>query len=235
MPSPSSNKVAIINRALAHIKVGMITSLDESSEPARQANLFYDCVRESALRSCDWRFATVKKPLVKLGDIQTALDNPTDQSKQDVSPQWSFLYAYPVQCQRVRRVFNTQESDLFPQWDDRTMADAAVKIPPFEECRSPVTNQLAIATNLEGAWAEYTFDINDDSQFDSMFQDAMSWLLAQELCIPLTGDKELKQSVDKDTRACLDEAKRKNGGEGVEMAPRISNYESARSGYEKSY
>lgn len=174
MPSANQTKVSIINRALAHIKVGMITSVDEASEPARQANLFYDTVRESVLRACDWRFATVKKPLIKLGDIQTALDNPDDASKQDVVPQWNYLYAYPTKCQRVRKVFNTQEAAMVTPWNDRTVTDAAIKIPPYEVCRSPVTDVMAVACNLEGAWAEITSDITDESQFDTMFQDAMS-------------------------------------------------------------
>ena len=68
MPDASNTKITIINKSLSHLKQRTITSLDEQCEQARKANLFYDCTRKSALRACDWRFATVKGPLPLLGD-----------------------------------------------------------------------------------------------------------------------------------------------------------------------
>ena len=41
--------------------------------------------------------------------------------------------------------------------------------------------------------------------------------------------------VTQEAKRQEDEAKRKNGGEGVEMGPRQSNYESARNGYDSPY
>lgn len=235
MPDASSTKITIVNKALAHIKVQGIASLSEQSEAARKANLFYDCARKSALRACDWRFATVKKPLVLLGSVDQALAYPDDSSKQDVIPQWSYTYAYPVQCVRVRKVFNGQcNTDVTP-WNDRTILDRTGKVNLFEICRSPITDVIAIGCNLPSAWVEITKDITDESQFDDMFQDALSWALAQDLAIPMACDQELKQDVQRDAKANLDEAKRKNGGEGVEMAARQSNYEMARNGYDLPY
>ena len=235
MPDASNTQISIINKALAHIKVEGITSLSEQSEAARKSNMFYDCARRSALRSCDWRFATVKKPMILLGSVEQATAYPNDQSKQDYIPGWNFTYAYPASCIRLRKIFNAQNFVDTTPWNDRTIADRTSRTPLFEICRSPITDQIAVGCNLPFAWAEITKDITDESQFDDMFQDALSWALAQELCIPMACDQELKQDVRRDAKEAMEEAKRKNGGEGVEMAPRQSNYENAREGFEPPY
>lgn len=235
MPDASNTKIIIINRALTHCKVEMIASLDENSQAARLANLFYDNCRTSVLRACDWRFATVKKPMVLLGSVEQALAYPNDQSKQDVLPKWNFTYVYPASCARVRKVFNAQSYVEVTPWNDRTITDRSNVITLFEIARSPITDQLSISCNLPNASVEFTKDITDESQFDSLFVDALAWDLAKEFCIPLTGDLELKRDIDADAKATMEEAKRKNGGEGVEMAPRQSNYENAREGYQPPY
>lgn len=235
MPDPSNTKISIINKSLAHIKIRSIMSLHEASEPARKANLFYDCVRKSMLRACDWKFATVKKALNLLGDVETAALNPTDGSKQDILPGWSYTYAYPAKCVRVRKLFNPQRNFDPSPYNDRSMGDNSRRQVQFEEARSPVTNVLCLGTNIPSAWAEFTYDITDESQFDDMFQDVMSWNLAAELAIPLSCDKELAVMVANEAKSRESEAKRKNGGEGTEMAPRVSNYESARTGYSEPY
>ena len=235
MPDSGNSKLVIINKALAHIKIASITSLTQQCDAARKANLFYDCARKSLLRAADWRFATTKKPLVLLGTVENALLHPTDLSYQDVLPQWAYTYAYPTDCVRFRKVFNTHTYDNITPWNDRTIGDHTGRVALFEVARSPQTNQLCVGTNYADAWAEFTFNITDETQFDDMFQDTLGWTLAAELAIPLSCDKELAQMVAAEALKQEGEAKRKNGGEGVEMLARQSNYESARNGYDLPY
>ena len=235
MPDASNTRINIYNKALAKIKVAGVTSVDQQCEPARKCNLFYDCARKSLLRSCDWRFATVKKQLNLLGTIANAMLNPTNASYQDVLPQWAYTYAYPVNCVRLRKIFTPQVSGSPTPWNDKEMQSALNKIAMFEVARSPITNVLCVGTNYPEAWAEFTYDITDESQFDDMFQDALADALAADLAIPLSCDKELAQMAYQKAKASADEARRKNGGEGVEMLPRVSNYESSRAGYQEPY
>lgn len=231
----SSNKLTIFNKALSHVKIANITSVDQLCEAARKCNLFYDCNRQSLLRACDWKFAKKKKALTLLGTLEQALLYPTDESKQDVLPQWSYTYAYPIKCQRVHKLFNTQRAADITPWNDRTFADHSDRQVLWEEARSPQTDKICIGTNIPFAWAEFTADIDDETQFDSMFEDALAWGLASDIAIPLSCDKELAVMIKQEAARQEAEAKRKNGGEGPEMAPRQSNYESARSGYDKPY
>lgn len=235
MPDASNSKIVIINRALVHCKVDTISSLDENSQAARLARLFYDNCRTSVLRGCDWRFATVKKAMTLLGSVDVAAAYPDDQSKQDFIPQWGYTYAYPTSCVRVRKVFNAQNHVDVTPWNDRTILDRSNKVNLFEIARSPITDQMAVACNFPDAWAEVTKDITDESQFDNLFVDALAWDLAKELCIPLTSDYDLKKDIDNEALTSMNEAKRKNGGEGIEMAPRQSNYENVRQGYDLPY
>jgi hypothetical protein len=226
----SNTKITIINKALSHIKQRTITSLDEQSEQARKANLFYDCARRSALRGCDWRWATVKKPLTLLGTQEDGLAYPDDNSKQDYLQEWSYTHAYPQNCVRFRRIFNPSRRADESIYIEQHQGDHPTRRNNFEIARSPVTNVICIGSEIELAWAEYTYDITDESQFDDMFQDALAWELAAELAIPLCCDLQLQQSVKQDAKEAMDEARRKNGGEGTEMQPRQSNYDAARMG-----
>jgi len=224
----TNTRISIINKSLSRLKARTITSLTEASEQARKANMFYDCARKSALRACDWRFARVQVALTLLGDIDTAMNNPTDLSKQDVIDQFNYLYAYPADCVRLVKVYNNLYS-IFPEpYGDRHVEHGAFA--KHEIMRSPISKIQAIACNLELAKAHYTMNVTDESQFDDMFQDALSWTLADDLCIPLTADKELQQLIHRGSEICMEEAKRKSMGESPESQPRVSPYESARSG-----
>ena len=222
----TNTKLTICNKALAHLKARTVSSLAEQSQQAREANRFYDCERRTLLRACDWRFARVQGTLSLLGSIDVAQANPTDLSKQDIIDQFNFLYAYPPSCIRMVKVYNPYHSIFVEPYGDRHISHGAMS--KFEVMRSPITNVMAIACNLEQAKCHYTVDMHDASQFDDMFQDALGWALADVLCMPLTADKELQQVVHAGAEKTLEEAKRKSMGESPEQQPRESPYTEAR-------
>jgi hypothetical protein len=234
-----NTKISIINKSLSHIKVQTITALTDQSEPARKANLFYDCARKSLLRECDWQWARVKKQLNLIGSIEDAIAYPTDISKQDIIRPWIYTYGYPAECVRLHKLFNPEMPGIsipfyLPHSNDGSDLDNVTK---YEIGRSPITNIIAIGVNMQNAWAEFTYNITDESQFDDMFQDALAWVLAAELAMPLCCDKELAQMVDARAKESVSEAKRKNGGEAPEFLPRVCDYERARTigGYGVNY
>lgn len=233
MPNGTNNRTIISNLALSHIKQRNITSPDDASEAARKINLFYDRARRAALRACDWNFAKQNIALNLLGSVQDATFDPTFATPQDVVPGYSFCYSLPANCIRVQKLYTPISPDSLPlPYIDRTVftriegfTDYEVK---FELMRAPKSNVQAIVTNLQGAWAKYTFDITDESQFDDMFFEAFAYDLALRLCMPLTADKELLSAIKIERDEFVGEAKRKNGGEGTEMQKRSSAYEDSR-------
>ncbi len=227
-----NTKTSICNLSLTHIKQRTIASVADQSEQARKCILFYDKSRRSALRACDWNFATAQIQLAKLGDINTAMADTTIKANQDIYYGYNFLYAEPANTIRFRKVFNQQRLDSFDPYTDRTRDERRNAIGQvynqFKLVQSPITKVRAIASNVELAFGEITTDITDESQFDDMFVDGFAYELALKLCIPLTADKELFGIIKSERDDFFGEAKRKNGGEGTEMLPKSSNYEDAR-------
>ena len=224
-----NTKTSIINLALTHIKQRTIASVAENSEQARKGILFYDRSRRSALRGCDWNFATSQIILNKLGDIDTAINNPSVQADQDIFYGYNFLYAEPPNTIRFRKVFNQQRQDAFDPYTDRTRDERRNAIGQtfnqFKLVQSPITKIRAI---VDLAYGDITLDITDESVFDDMCVDGFAYELALKMCIPLTADKELYGIIKAERDDFFGEAKRKNGGEGTERLPKSSSYEDAR-------
>lgn len=227
-----NTKTSICNLALTHIKQRTIMSVADQSEQARKCILFYDKARRAALRQCDWNFATAQLKLAKLGDIDTAIANPTILADQDIYRGFNFLYAEPANTIRFRKVFNPQRMDQFDPYTDRTLDERrrthSQTWNQFKLVQSPITKIRAVASNLDCAYCEITTDITDESQFDDMFVDGFAYELALKLCIPLTADKELFGIIKTERDEFKGEAQRKNGGEGTERLPKSSSYEDAR-------
>lgn len=238
MPSSDNSQVIIMNMALAAIKQRAITSPTEASEPARKCSLFYHRARRAALRACYWNFATVNQALALLGSTGDASFDPTWATVQDVIPGYSFLYAAPSKCLRVRTIFNPASPGAYgPTFDSAYNPTETVGIVQpnantdirWELLRASKSNVMGIATDLKDAWVRFTFDITDESQFDDMFVEAFALELAVRIATPLTADEGVLRSVLALRTAFIDEAKRINGGENTERLPRNSAYEDARS------
>lgn len=232
---PSNTKTAIINLGLSHIKQATITSPSDSSPQARKANLFYDRARRAALRACDWSCACQNQALTLLGSMADSTFDPTWATAQDVIPGFTYLYAEPSMCVRVRKIYipsSPQSSGPFFDSQGNQIQSVRFSNPDndiiWKRQRSPKTNVMSLACDLQYAWSEFTFDLTDESQFDDMLVEAMGYEMALRLCMPLTADKELLQVVKAGRDEFVKEARRVNGGDGTERLKRVSNYEAAR-------
>lgn len=55
-------------------------------------------------------------------------------------------------------------------------------------------NQKAIATNVELAWCEYTFNVRDVDMFPDEFAEAFAHYLAANMAMVLTGSASIQQT-----------------------------------------
>ncbi len=176
-----------------------------------------------------------------VGGDSTDADGDAPESVDDdenVPPQWTYLYAYPSACVFVHKIFNPyqpiipspyQNAPAYEGYGASTDESTGLtRGARYEVIRSMQSNELAIATNLGSAWAKYTRDITDSSQFDDLFVTALAYRLASELSLPLTGDKMLAQMVEQKLTNVMGEAKRQNLSEYPEQGPTSSNYERVR-------
>lgn len=234
---PATNKTQIMNLALSAIGQRMISSPDEESKNARQCVLVYDKMRREVLHSCWWTWAGITKQLTLI-DWQNGADpgenTPTVPvnagTGDDVPPNFIYLYLYPNDSVMVRKLLNRQRAGVFtdPFRMFGRSNPGTSRENMFEIQRARTQNIKGIATNVGCAWASYTIDLVDPTQFDDLFVDALAYRIAAEINMPLTGDKEMQGIVERKLFAIMSEAKRINRTEGTESAPRSSAYEDAR-------
>ena len=151
--------VDICNLALSHLGKGAIASLAESSEAARACNLHYEIIRDKSLEDFPWRFAQRQVNLSLRSGITVV--------------GWVYVYAYPANCLSVNKVYTPATyTEPEPQ--------------PFDEFNPDGTK--SIVTNLQDAYAEFTARITDPVLFSSLFVTAMSFHLASDIAVKLTGN-----------------------------------------------
>lgn len=159
--------VQICNVALYRLGNGQaIASLTEKSPAAEVCHLFYDDCCDAVLADFPWRFATKRVVLADLAQTQ---------------PDWQFSYRYPTECLRIIQLM-TPQGPRFPASDDRV---------PYEVGADDAGTGRIILTNLPQACLRYVARITDPNMFDAIFRDALSWRLAAEIAMPLTGDANL--------------------------------------------
>ena len=154
-----SSAVKISNLALSHIRAGSITDLEANTTEAKACNLWFDPSRRIALADFPWTFAGVSKVLAKLVEVPV---------------EWSYGYAYPSDCLTIR--YLTPPGKLRRD-GPRVEFEIAVN----------AAGSKNIFTNADEACVTYTFDQTDPVQFHDHFVIAMSWQLAVNVAVPITG------------------------------------------------
>ena len=193
--------ITICNLALSHLGQAPIVSLGEANESARQLSRIYDLTRDTVLRAKDWRFASVKALLVEVAD--------------QAIPGWAYIYAYPVKCLCIRKVF----------YDAESQDPAPIE---FETLFIPAINQKAIATNFDDAYIAYTYQVTDPALFDMSFVMAFSFLLAAQVGKPLTGDDNIPKLMLQLYGSLVSDAGRINDAEKYIKSNPTSSFEDVR-------
>ena len=176
-----TSKIDICNRALSMIGTrSTIASLTEISNEANLCNIHYDNTRASVLRLHNWSFARRRVALPLLAAANGTPENPSGTSPLPETP-WSYKYAHPVDCLRVRSIYQPSTGGTPIEFLISSDVDTA-------------GNQIkVIFCNQQAAELIYTTDISGPDLWDQNFTDALVASLASDLAIPLTGDKTVAQ------------------------------------------
>lgn len=247
MPGYAS-QLSICNDALANLGIKPIQTLQDNNERAKTCLQFYDPLRRELLMESIWTFSKKEITLNLIGQNVGNLGLPLTSSpnaltiNNDPNPSdfntpwpWAFLYAYPANCLWIAKVYSNfldagvlldvlDPADNFWWYD----IQAAQGIKDYELIRSDVTNEYAIACNLQNAMAKFVFDTTDTSQFPPLFVKALSFKMSQRLCMILTSNMELKKDQDEQLELARTEAYRHNLAEFPSRGPRSSSFERAR-------
>ena len=164
-----ANEVDICKLALTHIgdsaNVASI-SPPEGSVQAQRCATYYPIARDTLLEMHDWTFARHRRALAEL-------TNDSDE--------WDFMYALPSEML-------TPQSVIPPEATNELIASSTY-IPQAFSVATSAGGVNVIYTNQEDAILLYTKRVTDPTKFSTIFQLALSWLLASLLAGPLIKGK----------------------------------------------
>lgn len=177
-----SSVVQICNMALARIGVSsFISSLSEATNEARMCSLFYEPMRDFALRDGLWNFARKQQALADAG-------TPPEQ--------WAYKYALPDDFLKARFIWMPGTPVLPGTYEVPGQTIFVTE----QRVRFEIANdggQKVLYTNQPEAELVYTARVEDVTLYDPIFVSALAYLLASEIAMPLAVQPSLaKQALD---------------------------------------
>ena len=195
-----ASKIDICNLSLYHLGMKPIASTTDNNPSARACEAFFNLCVEDMYSEYKWPFATAKELMAETTDEVIG---------------WDKVYAYPIRAARVWYIYNEATTDTKEEQE-------------FECIFIPEYNKRVICTNLEEAYAEYTYKILDPSLFDPKFSMALSYRLASSIAVQLTGDDEKAKAMVEVYNGVLHEAKRLSFVEKRKKPTQNSGYQKSR-------
>ena len=197
-----TDKLGVVNLALRHLGMNKVNDLN-GLDPSTIVMLdFWDTCVESVFGGHQWSFASVQAALVK--------------SSSDVPLGWLFAYDHPTtNAASVWTVYNEGT------YDEKDSQD-------FDQFLVPSTGNKILVSNLDEAYCEYTYYIEDPTKWDKNFVHAVSYFLAASACNLLTGDMDKAQKMMLVYTGLMAEVKRVDSFESYKKASLTSGYVKAR-------
>jgi len=196
----SVSKIDICNMALTHLGMKSLTSITSNDPSAIACNQFFNSSRDDVLGESNWPFASVRETLTL--------------TTEDILG-WDYAYLYPVNAAAVWDVFDEATVDKKSEQE-------------FEVKFVPSTNRRVVCSNLQYAYADYTFKVVDTSIYNPKFVMALSYRLAAAMAHTLVGSPEVGIQLMNVYNVMLSEAKRISGSEKKKKPNQESSYQNSR-------
>jgi hypothetical protein len=179
----------ICNAAISHCGTrSKISSIDEGSPEANACLNHFAMVRDTTLRAHDWNFARLTQSLALL---------------QNPPARWTYKYAVPTDCLRVRRLNDVPllalPETFFEMAGDKDSTGAYIGV---------------ILTDAASVSAIYTAQVTDPLRWDQGFTDAVTYGLAARMCFELSGKEDRVKTLSQLWQLTLNVAAAQAAGEG---------------------
>lgn len=197
-------QLQIINLALAHLGQKSITQAElnaGSITEAKAANIYWEPCRDEVLGESRWSFATSTLTL-------SAIDT-TDSV-------WEYVYTYPT----------LSVGSIWCVYNDETVEEREEQ--EFEVKYYSTGSVRAIYSNLEDAYAEFTYKVTDPEVWSNKFVMAFSHRLAASMAKYITGDANLGLEHMNIYNGLISEAKRLGHSEKIKVPNQSSKYVDSR-------
>jgi hypothetical protein len=190
----AATEVSICNRALARIGIkNVVVDLDEDTPEATACNVQYAECRDVVLASFPWRFATKRQELVAIED-----------GERDG---WAYGYTLPSDFLSMIHVWSGARN---PTPDKRI--EFALEL-------NDAGTKLMLLTDEVDASISYVAKVTAAATFPPLFRDALSWLIASELAMPMAVKEALGTNAMKKYLLALSAAQAAEHHESYEREP----------------
>ena len=175
-PATAAKEIEVANVALANIGVGPPISAGSASDRNYVAcNRVYSNLRDRLLQSYDWAFAKVQAVLAENKGYPAGL--------LGFGKAWSYAYTYPSDSVRLIRLVDPNDFERRPRFT--VLHHSSGKTVLCHE--APAENLTPLA--------EYVTQIEDPTQFDEAFSQALSWLISANIALQLSGKPEFMEAA----------------------------------------
>jgi hypothetical protein len=162
----ATSETIICNQALAHIKKPFIASLSEQSKAATYCNFLYPKARDFVLQDHDWGFAERRVYGAEITGVEPV--------------GYEYAYEFPADALKIRRIY--QE------------VDGADPIKYIIQAQESLEDKMVITDQYQ-AILIFTAKIENTNMFSAAFETALSWKLAADLAMPMTGSKQIEAAT----------------------------------------
>jgi len=159
-----NSKIDICNMALAHIGAPKISSLTGA------------LTKESS--ACNLFWDNTRRSVLRIHLWNFAIKEIILAETIDDYLGYEYSYVYPVDCLYIHKIYSSDKFER-PVYEVRLSNDNSKKI---------------ILTDIKEAKILYIADIDNAVLFDGLFIEALSWLLASNLCQTIRGDVKLQNN-----------------------------------------
>lgn len=205
-------EVDIWNLALSRINArATVAAPDEQSDEAHYCRLFYDQVRDQTLQADDWNFARYRADLALLGNCA-------------VTDRFTYRYALPPDCLAVR-VLNDRRVNKYAPAHLRPKFEIAGEL---DDSGAP---RRVLMTDESPARIIYSSQVTQAGIFDPLFVAALSWALAAEIALPITGKQDMMVRCAQGWNGALAAARAANAIEGIDQDDAPPDWLSVRAGW----
>lgn len=240
----TGNILSVINRALLAIgSQSQVSSLQEGSPQANAASVLYQPTFEQLARSAPWNCLRQQATLTLLAAAQGTPENPDGTTLPLPPTPWLYQYQQPADCLQVRFIVPSLPAPNagIPIFSNNTSAPTWLpnggQIPFAVAYALDAHNQPlnVILTNQSQAIAVYTVNQPNPQIWDSLFQSAMVASLAAYFVPALSLHMPLMQIQIKLAEEMIQQARVRDGNEGVTSMDHLPDWMRARQGATGAY
>jgi hypothetical protein len=228
-----TSDIDICNMALDNINARVnIQSFNDNTKASDACKRWYAPTRDYTLQKLRWSFARKQLALALLKDAT--------QGSTTVPVPWLYEYARPADCLQVRFLMPTLQvvptASVAPgnAPAEVVYVGPAVKYVTSIDQDSAGNDVQVILTNQPQAIIVYTRQQTNPDLFDAQFTEAFAMVLGAKLCLPLTGNVKIRDSVAKDAEQMVLEAAASNQNEGLTQQQYLADWHRIR-GYLADY